>query len=375
VRAHEPDLVDTPPTSMVEVASLVGTLAGVVVLIGLLLTLDLFLARIDLRESARHAASEYAQGLALLAAAQPARAGDHFAAALAIERDNVNYALALGEAQRRAGHADEAEITLRALLERVQNDGAVNLALARVLAGQGRVAEAKPFFHRAIYGRWGADSVARRADARFALIELLAKQGGGRDLLAELLPLEDVPADSIALRKRLGRWFLLGGSPVRAANMFREVLRRHPDDGEAFAGMGEAALAQGNFRTARADFGRAVELLPPDTLMARRLALADTLIALDPMARGLDAPERVARGRALLARMLGILDSCVSETPRPAAIAASAFIGDTIQAGSTPAAQVDSVMTLAGQLWSTYARCPSTAGDSVVRRLALHFGQ
>jgi len=374
VRAHEPEMATTT-VSMVEIASFIGTLAGVVLLIGLLLTLDLFLARIDLRESARHAAAEYARGLALLGAARPAAAADHFAAALAIERDNVNYALALGEAQRRGGRADEAEATLKALLERVENDGAVNLAMARVLAGKGRLAEAKPFFHRAIYGRWGADSLARRAEARFALIERLAKQGGGRDLLAELLPLEDVPADSTALRKRLGRWFLLAGSPVRAANMFREVLHRDPDDGEAFAGMGEAALAQGNFRTARADFSRAAELLPSDTTVARRLAFADTLLDTDPTARGIDATERVARGRALLVRMLGALDTCVSHTPRPAAIAARALVSDSVPSQGTAETRADSVITLAGELWASYASCPSNQADAVVRRLALRVSQ
>src|SRR3569833_724302 len=188
VRAHEFEVAEATPTSIGNAASFVGTLVGVILLSGALLTLERFLARIDLRESARHAAGEYAEGVALLAAAHPGPAADHFAAALAIERGNVNYALALGEAQRRGGRVDEAEATLKALLERVENDGAVNLAMAHVLAGQGRVAEAKPFFHRAIYGKWGADSLARRADARFALIELLAKQGGGRDLLAGLRP-------------------------------------------------------------------------------------------------------------------------------------------------------------------------------------------
>jgi tetratricopeptide (TPR) repeat protein len=360
---------------MAEVASFVGTLAGVVLLIGALLTLDLFLARIDLRESARHAAAEYAQGLTLLGAAQPARAADHFAAALAIERDNVNYALALGEAQRRDGRAGEAEATLKSLLERVENDGAVNLAMARVLVGQGRIADAKPFFHRAIYGRWGADSLTRRADARFALIELLARHGGGRDLLAELLPIEDVPPDSLALRKRLGRWFLLAGSPVRAANMFREVLRRDPDDGEAFAGMGEAALAQGNFRTARADFGRAVDLRPSDTALTRRLALADTLLVADPTARGLDSAERVVRAEALLRRMLGLVDSCATGSPPAPAIAARTLIADAGNRRWTAAEQADTVIALAGELWSSYGSCAGARDDSVVRHLALRLAQ
>jgi len=56
VRAHEFEVAEATPTSIGNAASFVGTLVGVILLIGALLTLDLFLARIDLRESARHAA-------------------------------------------------------------------------------------------------------------------------------------------------------------------------------------------------------------------------------------------------------------------------------------------------------------------------------
>jgi tetratricopeptide (TPR) repeat protein len=376
VRAPDIGATQTPPPSIAGFASFVGTLAGVVVLIGVLLAFDLFLANLDLRESSRHAAAEYRQGLAFLAVNEPASAADHFSAALTIQRDDVNYALALGEAQRRGGETDDAEATLKALLERAGNDGAVNLAMARVLAGDGRVAEAKAYFHRAIYGRWGADSLARRADARFALIDLLAAHGGGRDLLAELLPLEDVSPDSVAFRKKLGRWFLLAGSPARAANMFREVLRRDPRDGEAFDGMGEAALAQGNFRTAHADFSEAISLLPADSALAARLAVTDTLLAADPTARGLDSSERIIRGRALLGRMLAVLDPCVTKTPRPVVDAARALLADTTTAASRSDAAADTVTTTAGELWASYgATCPASGTDGVVRLLGIRVSQ
>jgi len=376
VQAPDVGVTETPAVSVAGFASFVGTLAGVVVLIGVLLAFDLFLARIDSRESARHATSEYETGLALLARGDPAAAAEHFSAALVIERDNVNYALALGEAQRRDGKASEAEATLEPLLERAGNDGAVNFAMARVLAGEGRVTESKSYFHRAIYGHWGADSLARRAEARFALIDLLVARGGGRDLLAELLPLEDVPADSLELRMRMGRWFLLAGSPARAANMFREVLRRAPRNGDAFAGMGEAALAQGNFRTAHADFSEAIDLLPPDTVLATRLALVDTLLSLDPTARGIDAPERIVRGRALIGRLLAAVDACAKTPPGQTVGAARSVLADTSAAVSSTNAAVDSLTTLASELWTSYAgSCPASASDPVLRLLALRLSQ
>jgi Tfp pilus assembly protein PilF len=362
--------------STAAVASFVGTLVTVVVLIGALLAFDVFLSQLDDRESARHAASEYEKGMALLAANEPRPAADHFEAALAFERANIDFALALGEAQRRAGEASKAEATLQELLKRAENDGAVNLAMARVLVSEGRPAESKSYFHRAIYGRWGADSITRRADARFALIELLAAHGGGRELLAELLPLEDVPADSAALRLRVGRWFLLAGSPARAANMFRELLRRNPDDGDAFAGMGEAALAQGNFQTARADFARAAELLPADTTLGPRVAFVDTLLSSDPTARGLDPSERVARSQALVGRMLIDLESCVDRYPGPISAAAAAAVADSAHREASPQAMADSLASLAGELWSAYApRCPARKSDRLLDLLSVKLPQ
>jgi hypothetical protein len=180
------------------VSIFIGTISGLVVLIGLLLVFDLFLAHIDERESAARADTEYQNGLAALRAGHPSDAVDHFGAAVGIERSNVNYALALGEAMLQAGRTAEAEETLRTLLERAENDGAVNLTMAHVMVREARTEDAKAYLHRAIFGRWGADSIDRRNQARFELIDLLAKRGTPRELLAELLPFEEVSPDSVA---------------------------------------------------------------------------------------------------------------------------------------------------------------------------------
>src|ERR1041385_7171871 len=100
--------------------------------------------------------------------------------------------------------------SLRDLLTRAESDGAVNDALARVLEREGRDEDAKAYFHRAIYGRWSTDTVANRQRVRFELIELLARRHDDRELVAELLPFQDAPADSVALRRR-------GARPGRAA--------------------------------------------------------------------------------------------------------------------------------------------------------------
>ena len=350
----------------------VATLAAVILAIGAFLSLDLFLARIDRAESAARAASEYTAGIQLLRAGRIANAAGRFGAAAAIERSNVNYALALGEAMLEEGKVAEAEATLRSLLERAENDGAVNLTMAHVMARENRWADAKAYYHRAIFGRWGADSAARRTQARFELIELLARRGAPRELLAELLPLEETPSDSVALRKRLGELFIAAGSPARAANMLRDVLRRDPNDAEAYATMGEAALALGNFRTAQADFAEAARLRPSDDRIARRVAIADTVLALDPMARGVTPAQRFARSRLLLIRTLTWISEC--HAPRSVrSDSAMAMIG-RIPNARTRELMGDAMLELAADFWAAKpASC--TLQDEPLRLLHARIAQ
>lgn len=349
----------------------VGTIALVLLSIAGFLSFDLSLAAIDRRESVGHAASAYAQGLGLLRANRPAAATEQFRTAVTIDRTNVRYALALAEALFQAGHLTDAESTLKVLLTRTENDGAVNLTMAHVMNREGRVNEAKAYYHRAVFGRWGADSTARRAQARFELIDLVARHGTPAELLAELLPLEDVPSDSTSLRVRLGRLFLRAESPARAANMFRGVLRRDPGNADAFAGMGESALALGNIRTARVDFGEAARLRPDDAVLRARLALADTALALDPTSSDLTASERVDRARRLLARTLSALERCGEASP-PAADSARVLLGQHAPP-ATKRLAYEPLLNAAVDLWAgRSAGCDATVHDDALRGLQRH---
>ncbi len=81
-------------------------------------------------------------------------------------------------------------------------------------------------------------------------------------MLSELLPLLDEAPDSVQLRERLGHLFVLAGSPGRATTIFQEILRQNPNDADAHAGLGEAAFARGNYRTARTAWVNAAHLAP-----------------------------------------------------------------------------------------------------------------
>jgi len=328
----------------------VATFAALLATIAALLFLDIFLARIDSDASRAHAESEYRDGIALLDSGRPRPAIDHFIAAVAAERSNLNYALALAQAKLDAGEIADAEADATALLERSENDGAINLLMAHIMTRERRIDDAQAYYHRALFGRWGADSVQRRSAARFELIDLLATTGRPRALLAELLPLEETPPDSVALRKRLGRLFILARSPTRAADMFRELLRQNPRDADAYAGMGEAALALGNLQTARADLAQAVNLAPRDSSLAARLAFADTLIALDPTARGIGAEDRYARARAVLERTAAAVTARCGALPAALNDSVTAELAQRVTPAQSSHA-ADAVLDLASTIW------------------------
>ncbi|HEY5062924.1 MAG TPA: tetratricopeptide repeat protein, partial [Gemmatimonadaceae bacterium] len=355
------------PVSTASVPIFLATFAIVVAAIALFLGLDLFLARVDRQESRGHAADEYAAGRTLLAAGKPRDAAERFGAAVAIDRQNVNYSLALGEAMLEEGRTADAEATIKALLDRAENDGAVNLTMAHVMAREDRYDDAQAYYHRAIFGQWGADSLARRTQARFELIDVLARRGSQAELLAELLPFDATSPDSIALRSRLGRLFILAGAPARAATMFREVLRRQPRDAGAWAGMGDAALALRTFQTARADLVEALRLRPHDPGITRSLALADTVLAIDPIARDIGVHEQYLRSKTLLARTLATLASCFQTGPSATSDSARTLLA------TTPAAQgekalANTMLSRASDLYAARpASCAAVKRDDALR--------
>ncbi|HEY4219069.1 MAG TPA: tetratricopeptide repeat protein [Gemmatimonadaceae bacterium] len=370
------------PARAANASIFIATIVAIVAVIGVLLSFDVFLARVDRRESDAHAVDEYDDGVRLLQQGRASAAVERFGAATAIDRANVNYALALGDAMLRAGRIAEADATLRALLDRAENDGAVNLTMAHVMIREGRDADANAYFHRAIFGRWGADSVQRRRQARFEFIDVLAQRSDSSELLAELLPLEDVSSDSVALQRQLGNLFLRAGSPARAANMFRSVLHRDPTDADAYAGMGDAALALGNFRTAQADFAEADRLRPNDATLAARLALTDSVLLLDPTTRGIGDAARAERSEALLTRTLAALHECAAP-PSALADSASGLLDRSVPgaasravSGAVRESTSDAMIGVAVDLWASRpTSCNRVHPDEALRLVQLHLAR
>ena len=369
----DPTRLEAPPLPTASASEFVATFAAILALIGGLFLLDVFLARIDREESRAHAANLYADGRSLLAARHARDAADRFASAVALDRTNVAFQVGLAEAMLADGRPREAEKTLQGVLDHAETDGAANLLMARVLTRQGRPNEAKQFYHRAIYGRWGSDSIAERRAVRLELIALLDRQHARRELLAELLPMQAETPDSGELRRRLGLLFIRAGAPDRGAEILRAILHDSPNDVEARAGLGEAALAEGDFGTARSNLAAAARRRSGDSTIARRLQLADSAQAMDPMQRGIGRRVRVERSRRLLALTVAVAQQCARDASNPAptlADSAIRLLADSARTrGQEP--ETDTLLELAAGLWATTDAACTRDGSVGTEALAL----
>jgi tetratricopeptide (TPR) repeat protein len=152
---------------------------------------------------------------------------------------------------------------------------------------------------------------------RFELIDLLAQRSSKEELLAELLPIQDDAPRDLKTRTWMGRLFLLAGSPVRAADIFRGILHDAPGNADAYDGLGEAEFARGSYRAAQRDFQTALRLAPNDQSPRRRLDVCNELLMLDPTIRGLGPVERFNRSLKLVQLTLEETMECIGQNPSP----------------------------------------------------------
>jgi tetratricopeptide (TPR) repeat protein len=329
------------------------TISLVALAMGGLFAADTFLAKTEEAESRIEAARLFALGQSLLDKGRNAAAVDYFKDALEIERGNREYQQILAQAQLAAGQTADAEATLNDLLLGDSTDGPANLTMGRVLVKEGRIREAISYFHRAVYGQWKDDAQNNRLKVRLELIDLLAAQSSKDELLAELLAVQDQMPGDVVARLRAGRLFLAAGSPARAADVFRGVLRDQPMSADAYAGLGDSDFARGDYRAAQKDFSSAVKLNPGDQAAGKSLDLSNRVLALDPAERGINVAERFRRSRVLVQMTLDAA-ACLGPDPPPPLQKLLDDAQKTLKQRVNPAGQdedTEARLDLAGQLW------------------------
>jgi tetratricopeptide (TPR) repeat protein len=356
------------PTPAASVSEFIATFGVVLAAIVGLLLFDTALARVDISGRKAYAAREFVAGQHLIALGHMDQAIEHLRAATTLDGENSDYGVALAQATLADGRPAAAEQMLLPLLERDETDGATNLAMARVLAAEGRDDAAKSNYHRAIYGRWPPGAEKSRTDARFELIDLLARTNARQELLAELLPIQDDSTNDGAQRKRVAHLFVVAGQPSRAVVIYREILRRDSRDADAYVGLAEAALSLGDFATARADLLAAQKLSPADSVsLQSRMILTDSVIALDPTQPGLSITEQARRSRNLLQMTVSSTRRCLAAQAPQVAAALDSATALVSSAGAAAAASIVQNLSLAEQLWGLRrSRCEAEREDGAL---------
>jgi tetratricopeptide (TPR) repeat protein len=359
--------------------SFLGTFALVFLAIAALFAADIFLAKTERAERQVEAARLFGQGRVLMQRGENTEAIECIKDAIAIERGNRDYLRTLAQAQFAGGRTAYAESTLTELLQSDSTDGLASLIMGRVLVKEGRFADAVTYFRRAIYGHWSEDAVGNRLGARFELIDLLAQFNSKEELLAELVLVRDQSPRDLKIQTRLGRLFLLAGSPARAADVFRGTLHDVPANADAYAGLGEAEFERGNYRAAQRDFQVMLRLAPDGQAARGRLDICNELLVLDPTTRGLSPVERFSRSLKLVEFTLGETSQCIGQNPSPHLRGLLDEAARALKAHVSAAHQTEvseSNLDLAEQLWQARKKeCKSPpAADSplalVLARLA-----
>jgi tetratricopeptide (TPR) repeat protein len=200
---------------------------------------------------------------------------------------------------------------------REPDDGRTNLSAARLAFERGKTGDSVSYYHRAIYGNWPQNAPAHRVAARMELVDVLVTTGRSKDLLAELLPLQEEAKKDMTIQMALGHLFLLAGSPSRAAASYQALIDRNPKDADAYAGLGDSYLEQGQYRDAHAAFVKALSYKPDDVSIQPRLDLSSALTDLDPTPRRLASMEKYRRSLHILQLAYDDLNACIAKHPGP----------------------------------------------------------
>lgn len=330
----------------------------------------------------------YERAVAEQQAGKPDLAVEHFRDALVYSPNNFDYQLQLARALRDTGRTQEAEAYLVSLWERSPQNGAVNLALARLAARQELLDRALQYYHNAIYGVWSSNADQNRLQVWFELIAFLLQQNARPQAQAELITLAAELPPQADLRLRVADLFTRTQDYDHALAEYRQVLKLEHGNGKALAGAGEAAFNLRQYRLAEHYLQAAVSANPQDTETARRLEVSRLVLERDPFSAAISIQERNQRLKSIFDDGGKRLDSCMgsqsggspnASAPVPALTALKAQWTNTKRKlvrlqSSREAGLPDEVMNLVLRIEEQTQNCPASATDEALLLLAENHG-
>lgn len=362
-----------PPTN-----TILRLIAAIAFVIAALTFIDSNLEKAERRDLANQARRAHLEGAGLIKQGKAEQGIELLRKAHALERANTLYELGLIDALIAAAKTEEAEPLMNEILLREPDDGRANLSAARLMFERGKTGDAVSYYHRAIYGDWPENAAAHRVAARMELVRLLVKAGRDKELLAELLPLQEEARKDMTIQKELGHLFLMAGSPARAAASYQALIDHNPKDADAYAGLGETQLEQGQYRDAHAAFLAALRYRPEDPSIRRRLDLSSALTDLDPTPRRLASTEKYRRSLHILQLAYDDLNGCIAKRPGVSQLLSAAHDTLSSKPPSNPTNELsEGVLGTAEKIWQArVAECGAGADPLrlIIEKLAQQSG-
>jgi tetratricopeptide (TPR) repeat protein len=323
--------------------TLIVVVAAAIAAIGVL---DVFLARAESTEVHKEAQGYYRKGAELLASGRTSDAVEPLQRAYTLERRNRQYQLAYAEALIGGGRHEAAAAVLDEVVRQSPNDGKANLLLAHLTRSRNDFSDEAAYYHRAIYGVWDRDTAAHVNKVRLEWIRELAARGDRKLLLGELLPLQAETQDFGVLRE-LAHYFLVAGSPMRSAELYRALIETHSDDAVLQTELGQAEAATGEYAAAQRAYLRAFRMNPGDASIRHEMQLVSALSAIDPTPRRLPSREKYSRSVRILRLVRDSASACGSQS----AELAEAERMVNLKHADTSNEAAEQVLQLAESLW------------------------
>jgi tetratricopeptide (TPR) repeat protein len=298
------------------------------------------LARWSRQANAREAAGWYARGQSAASLNAVDGAVAALRRAVAANRNEPAYVLALARALTAQGGRDEARRMLLQLREAHPDDVEINYRLARIEAADGAVPEAIRYYNHALYGLAPAGSTIDRFQLRVELITMLLDHDRRGAAVPELAALAREVPDRAPERLQLAQLAERAGNTSRAFEQYADAARLDPTSAAAASGAARMAIARDDFTGAAPFLEAELTLAPGDAAAARSLTVVRLAGAADPLAPRLTARERARRAAAGATWAVDRLSAC-GPALSPADAASAASLRGELLPFERPAAGLD----------------------------------
>lgn len=265
-------------------------------------------------ERARQA---YSAGEAHLAEGRADEAVLDFRMALANDPQANAARAMLGFALLERGQLNEAAEYLEQAARQNPNSGPILAGLGHIANARGNTDQARQLMQRSIHANWPSGQTAQRNEAEIAYAAMLYREGHRAEATLLLVNVIEQSGGNLQAGARAAAMIASNDTPARAEEAYTLLAERFPADGQVWAKLGEARLANGKKAEALAAWIEAARHQPEDAAVRRKARMLAAVVQLDPARPSLTLAQRARLWRGLEAAVRDVARGCgVSTTTR-----------------------------------------------------------